>query len=136
VTRTASCQCGAFRAIVTGEPDYINICHCRDCQRRSGAPLTCNAYFPQSRVRIEGEHKIYSRAGQDGRKLHNRFCPICGATVCWIADLRPEHYGVAVGCFNDPGFPVPTVSLWETSKYAWVTLPAGLQHFPHARAAR
>jgi hypothetical protein len=115
---------------VIGDPTYVNICHCTECQRRSGAPLTSNAYFLDANIALRGEHKVYSRATSSGRKLHNHFCPNCGATVCWKAELRPDHYGIAVGAFNDPSFPAPTVSLWESSKYGWVTLPAGLEHFP------
>ena len=66
---------------VTGEPVMVNMCHCTECQRRSGVPLTVNAYFNEVDVKIEGEHKTYSRAGASGGKLHNYFCPICGAAA-------------------------------------------------------
>ena len=133
MTRTASCQCGGFRVTAEGEPDVVNICHCRACQRRTGVPLTCNAYFHTERVSLDGDYRLFTRDGQDGRKLHNHFCPTCGATVCWRADMRPDHYGVAVGAFSDPDFPAPTYSVWEEAMCAWVTLPAGLAHFPQAR---
>ena len=131
--RTASCQCGAFRVTVTGEPDVINICHCGACQRRTGAPFSCNAYFRKANVRLDGEYRIYVRDCPEGRGLRNHFCPACGTTVCWTLDLRPEHYGVAVGAFNDPAFPPPTYSVWEQSRLAWTILPEGLAHFPQAR---
>jgi hypothetical protein len=133
VTRTASCQCGGFRAMVAVEPDIVAICHCRYCQRRTGVPLTCNAYFRKDSVRLEGEHRIYTRDGQDGRKIHNHFCPTCGSTVCWTADFRPDHFGIAVGTFNDPAFPAPVYSVWEETMCTWVTLPDGIAHFPQAR---
>jgi len=117
-----------------GEPDVVNVCHCRACQRRTGVPLTSNAYFRKERVRLEGDHRIFIRDGQDGRKLNNHFCPACGATVCWTADMRPDHYGVAVGAFNDPDFPPPTYSVWEEAKYAWVALPPCIAHFQQARS--
>jgi hypothetical protein len=49
------------RVVVDAEPDTVAICHCQICQRRTGVPLTCNAYFPKSKVRLEGEHRIYTR---------------------------------------------------------------------------
>src|SRR5262245_53114838 len=61
MTRIASCQCRGFRVVVEAEPDIVGICHCQICQRRTGVPLTCNAYFPKSEVRLEGEHRIYTR---------------------------------------------------------------------------
>jgi hypothetical protein len=133
MTRTASCQCRGFRVVVEAEPDTVAICHCQMCQRRAGVPLTCNAYFPKSKVRLEGEHRIYTRDCPEGRKVHNHFCPTCGSTVGWTLDLRPNQFGVAVGCFNDRNFPPPEASIWEEEMYAWAVLPAGIQHFSRAR---
>jgi hypothetical protein len=130
--RVANCQCREFRVVVAGDPTFVNICHCTECQRRSGVPLTSNAYFHSADVQLKGDYKTYSRATSSGRRLYNHFCPICGTTVCWNLDIRPDCYGVAIGAFNDRNFPVPTVSVWESSKYDWVTLPAGMEHFPQA----
>jgi len=112
----------------------VNMCHCTECQRRSGVPLTVNAYFCETDVKIEGDYKVYSREAPEGRKLHNRFCPTCGATVGWIADLRPGWVGIAAGSFNDKAFPAPEVSIWEDSKYQWVSPPAAIVRFPRARS--
>jgi hypothetical protein len=101
MTRTASCQCRGFRVVVEAEPDTVGVCHCQFCQRRTGVPLTCNAYFSKSKVRLEGAHKIYTRDCPEERKLHNYFCSTCGSTVGWTLDLRPNQFGIAVGCFND-----------------------------------
>ncbi len=81
-------------------------------------------------VRIEGEHKTYSRAAPEGRKLHNYFCPTCGATVGWRADLRPGLIGVAVGSFNDKTFPKPAASIWEDSKCEWARAAARRRAVP------
>src|SRR5262249_34091630 len=118
MTRTASCQYRGFRVVVEAEPDTVSVCHCQICQRRTGVPLTCNAYFPKSKVQLEGEHRIYTRECPEGRKLHNHFCPTCGSTVGWTLDLRPNHFGVAVGCFNDRNFPPPVASIWAQFHHA------------------
>src|SRR5262249_23922224 len=96
MTRLASCQCRGFRVVVEAEPDVVGICHCQMCQRRTGVPLSCNAYFPKLKVRLEGEYRIYPGDCPEGRKLHNHFCPACGSTVGWTLDLRPNQFGVAV----------------------------------------
>ena len=132
--RTARCACGGFRAVVSGDPLRVTICHCQACQRRSGVPWTCNAHFHRSNVRLEGEHKVFVRDGQEGRKLRNHFCPNCGTTVFWIGEKFPDLYGVVVGAFADPGFPAPTVSVFEESMHPWVVLPDGMEHYPQGRA--
>jgi hypothetical protein len=94
--------------------------------------MSCHAHFRAAQVRLQGDYKIFTRQGQQGRLVDNFFCPECGSTVCWVAQLRPDHYGIALGAFTDPAFPAPTLSIWEDFKYPWITLPAGVEH--HARA--
>jgi len=92
------------------------------------------AYFDQSQVRVEGPEKIYSRLVEGtARTINFHFCPTCGSSVYWHADLRPGQYGIAVGTFADPDFPAPTMSLWEESKHSCIDLPEGITHFPKAR---
>jgi hypothetical protein len=121
--------------VVSVEPEMVNMCHCTECQRRSGVPLTVNAYFREQGVTFEGDYRTYTRPAPDGRKLHNYFCPVCGATVGWRADLRPGLVAVAVGAFNDRSFPQPQVSIWEDSMYHWVAPPEGVTRFPRARSS-
>ena len=35
--RIAECHCGQLRAITSGEPESVYVCHCKACQRRTGA---------------------------------------------------------------------------------------------------
>ena len=111
----------------------MNVCHCKACQRRTGAVVHSGAYYNKSQVRPEGPEKVYTRDAQEGRKISFHFCPDCGSSVYWSADIRPDHFGIAVGCFADPGFPIPTYSVWEESKHDWVQLPEDIQRFRHAR---
>jgi hypothetical protein len=117
--RTAKCLCEEFSVIVTGEPSMVNVCHCRDCQRRSGVPWTSNDYFSKECVHLDGPNKIYTRTSNAGTRIKHHFCPNCGVTVCWIRETGALRFGIPVGAFNDPLFPAPTVSFWEEARYAW-----------------
>jgi len=90
-------------------------------------------YFPKPQVQIEGPEKIYTRDVTGERTISFHFCPTCGSSVYWHLDLRPEHYGIAVGAFADPDFPPPSYSVWEETKHAWIELPEGIQHYQQAR---
>jgi hypothetical protein len=132
--RTACCHCGSLRATVSGEPVIVNVCHCKACQRRTGAAMHSGVYFNKSQVRIEGPEKIYTRDVEGTpRTISFHFCPTCGSSVYWHLDLRPDDYGIAVGGFADPDFPLPTLSVWEQTKHSWINLPEGMQHFPQRR---
>lgn len=57
------------------------------------------------------------------------FCPTCGSTVYWKADVVPSLIGVAVGSLNDPDFPAPNISVFEQSKHGWVQIDGAVEHF-------
>jgi hypothetical protein len=127
--RLAQCHCGSLRAITFGEPLLVNMCHCKACQRRTGALAASGAAFAKAQVRIEGYTKVFERAGQSGRKVRFHFCPNCGTSLYWEPDVRPDWYILAVGAFADPDFPPPSASIFEESKHTWTQLPDGMKHF-------
>jgi hypothetical protein len=130
MTRIARCCCGSLRAEVTGEPWIVAICHCTECQRRTGSVFNVSAHFPKQQVRIEGPSKVYVRAGDSGRKVEFHFCPDCGTSVFWYAEARPDHIGIASGTFADRSMmPWPTVSIWETRRHPWVTFDHPVNRF-------
>jgi hypothetical protein len=118
--RIAHCSCGSLRVETTGEPAMVVACHCRECQRRTGAPFSVSVIFEKAQVRAEGASKVYIRDGQEGRKIRFHFCPECGTTVYWDLDRLPDHIIVAFGAFADPALPAPTRSIWEESRHSWV----------------
>ena len=134
MTRTAYCSCGALRVEASAEPEAIVGCHCGECQRRTGSVFGVGAYFKKEHVHAGGPYKTYVRDAPEARKVRNHFCPTCGTTVFWEADLRPDHIGVAVGAFGDSDFPRPTRSVWEESKHGWVAFGHELGHFAQGRA--
>jgi hypothetical protein len=127
--RTAKCLCGAFSVIVSAEPMVVNMCHCRDCQRRSGVPWTSNAYFPSETVRLNGPNKIYARTSDAGTRINHHLCPTCGVTVCWTRETGSTRFGIPVGAFNDPSFPAPSVSFWEKRRYEWSPFMENVDHW-------
>jgi hypothetical protein len=119
MTRIAQCCCGSLRAEASGEPVLVHVCHCTQCQRRTGSVFSVGSFFPKSQVHIQGPSKLYVRDGQESRKVRTHFCPDCGTTVYGEADARPGLIAIFVGAFGDPNFPAPTRSIWEQSRHSW-----------------
>ncbi|MBD8526423.1 GFA family protein [Pseudomarimonas arenosa] len=128
LSRTASCSCGKLQAVANGHPVRISICHCLDCQRRSGGVFAIQARFLPEQVQISGEGREYARKGGSGTTIRFTFCPDCGATLYYQIEGE-ERIAIPVGAFADPNFPSPTVSVYEERKHAWVELPAGIERF-------
>ena len=120
--RIASCACGQLRIACLGEPEKVSLCHCLDCQKRTGSTYGIAAFFPRDRVRAEGRASRYGRASDSGHAVTFHFCPDCGSTVFWEPERRPAAVAVAVGAFADPSFPAPTQSVWNERRHPWVLL--------------
>ena len=127
-TRTASCRCGQLRATATGEPVRISVCHCLDCQKRSGSAFAAQARWPSGQVTSEGRSNSWSAPGDNDTVF--RFCPDCGSTVYYTGGGCPDLTAIAIGAFADPQFPTPQYSVWEVRKHAWVEICGeGVEHF-------
>jgi hypothetical protein len=122
-TRHAACSCGQIHLTIEGEPVRISMCHCFECQRRTGAVISNQARFRWEQIAFTGQATEWTRAAASGNALTFRFCPVCGSTVYWTNDGFPGVVAVAVGAFADPHFPQPTVSVWEECRHAWVPPP-------------
>ncbi|NJC33113.1 hypothetical protein GGR88_000587 [Sphingomonas jejuensis] len=130
IIRTASCRCGQLQARCSGEPVRISVCHCLACQRRSGSAFATQARWPDAQVEITGRHRDYVQAGDSGTRATFRFCPDCGATLCFRSDGVPGMTMVAVGAFADPAFPPPTVSVYEERRHPWVAITGdAVEHY-------
>ena len=128
-THMATCGCGALRVTTAGDPDLVVACSCIACQRRTGSPFGVGAYFRKEAVSAEGAAGTYTRVADSGLTVSINFCPSCGTSVYWFAELRPDHFGVAVGCFGEPGFGAPSRVVWNESRHPWVRFPEGLPAF-------
>lgn len=123
--REAKCSCGQLGVITRGDPQVVAVCSCLQCQQRTGSAFGVSSYFNGDQI-VEkfGEYTSFESTAEEGRKVVRCFCPVCGSTVFWQAELFPSKTGVAVGCFADPNFPAPIASVWNKSKHPWVTLPS------------
>ena len=105
------------------------MCHCQQCQKRTGSTYSAHAYFLKEHVRIEGVPKRFSRSSDSGRIIDFHFCPECGSTMFWEYALRPDAYGIPVGLSADPSFPLPEVAIFMVHKHPWVAMPAGIPQY-------
>jgi len=119
-TRIATCNCGQLRLVCDGKPVQVSMCHCLECQQRTGAIFGNQAWFWREQITaIAGDSTSFARRSDSGRSVTFQFCPICGSTVYWEAEMHPAWLAVAVGSFADPNFPAPKHSVWERRRHGW-----------------
>jgi hypothetical protein len=122
-TRTASCRCGQLTAAATGEPVRVSVCHCLDCQKRTGSAFSAQARWPSDQVAIAGTSKTWSHLGDSGNRITHHFCPDCGSTVHYSIDGKFDGLvAIRLGALDDPYPFEPRFSVWEKRKHDWVEI--------------
>ena len=118
--RRARCSCGQLSVGCRGEPVRSSVCHCLDCQMRTGSAFAAQIRFRAEDVEISGNATRYERRAASGAVLAFAFCPTCGATVYYVIDRDPGVVAVPLGLFAEPGIFPPSRSVYESRRQPWV----------------
>ena len=126
------CDCGHLRYRLDGAPLFVHCCHCRWCQRESGAAFALNALIEADRVQCTaGEPVVVDTPSASGAGQKIARCPRCCVAV-WsnYSAAGPIVRFVRVGTLDNPGLLPPDVHIFTASKQPWVQLPAGVPALP------
>ena len=110
------CLCGAIRYRLDGKIEESAYCHCRTCQRQSGAPVV--AWFsiaPASFAYTNGKPKDYRASTHATRE----FCGDCGTYLLFREDNPAATLGVNTATLDDPTQVPPTFHIWHESHIGW-----------------
>jgi hypothetical protein len=132
VVADGGCTCRAVRYRMTGDPLFVHCCHCRWCQRETGAAFALNALIEADRVApLAGEPEGVVTPSASGKGQTIWRCPSCRVAV-WsnYAGAGDAIRFVRVGTLDDPDRFPPDIHIYTASKQPWVTLPAGVPAVP------
>jgi hypothetical protein len=110
----------------------VHCCHCRWCQRESGAAFALNAMIEADRVRLlEGDIEVVETPSASGKGQRISRCPHCRVAV-WsnYAGSGDAVHFVRVGTLDDPDQLPPDVHIFTSSKQPWVILPPHVPAVP------
>lgn len=116
---TGGCLCGHVRYEVSEKAMGSMLCHCRMCQRFSGAPMLEGTTFAASAFRLtKGKLKIY----QSSLIAERGFCAHCGSPIVYQGRIGywTEWIVVTTGSFDAPEQYPPTYHLGTESMLPWV----------------
>jgi hypothetical protein len=125
------CQCGAVRYRLNAAPLTVYTCHCKDCQRMSGATGTMSMFVRRDDVvLLQGELTAYDKAADSARTVRMLGCGECG-TKMWNEPLAsPAFLVIKPGTLDDMGWAVPVGNIWTASRAPWVEIDETLVNFP------
>lgn len=121
------CTCGAIRYRLLSAPLFVHCCHCRWCQRETGASFALNAMIEAERVELlAGEPEIVVTPSNSGKGQKIARCPVCRIAV-WsnYAGGGDAVRFIRVGTLENPDRLPPDIHVFTASKQPWVVLPEG-----------
>ena len=124
------CMCGAVRYECTADPLFAGNCHCRDCQRASGAAYTAVIGVPRSAVKIRGDVKYYESKADSGNTSKRGFCPNCGSRLFSIPPFAPDALVIHAVSLDDPSIYKPAMDIYTDSAQPWDHMNPALPKFP------
>jgi hypothetical protein len=126
------CGCRAVRYRMETRPLFVHCCHCRWCQRETGASFALNAMIEADRVTLlAGSPELVDTPSESGRGQKIARCPKCRIAV-WshYAGAGPSVCFVRVGTLDQPDHLPPDIHIFTASKQPWVVLPPGVPAVP------
>ena len=122
------CDCRAIRYRLERRPLFVHCCHCRWCQRETGASFALNAMVEADQVTLlAGQPEIVDTPSASGKGQKIARCPRCRIAV-WssYAGAGPHVLFVRVGTLDEPDHLPPDIHIFTSSKQPWIVLPPGV----------
>ena len=129
---SGGCLCGAIRYTISSPVTALRACHCRNCQKSSGAGGTVNAVVQEADFRItQGETRKYDDAAtQSGRTLSRHFCATCGSPIYSHRNPKPGFVVVRAGTLDDKAGLKITGNIWTSTAAAWSHIDPSTERHP------
>ena len=120
------CLCAAVQYRISVQPLDAGYCHCRLCQRSSGAPtlawLTVQVHgFSYAK----GRPVIFHSSPHSQRE----FCGACGTQIAFRRSESPGTVDVTLASLRDPSLIAPQYHIWRQSKIAWFEIADSLPRY-------
>lgn len=129
---TGGCTCDTVRFRLIGPPYDTGWCHCRVCQRVSGAGgMVFTTVALTSWIVERGVDRIGRfRSTAFGER---QFCLDCGAPLTIHVRHQPDEIDIAVGALDDPSVVEPGFHLFVAEAPHWMRIDDGLPAFAALR---
>ncbi|MFQ1974641.1 GFA family protein [Aeromonas veronii] len=120
------CHCGAIRYEVLTAPFAADFCHCRDCQRTTGAPVGAWMDFHAEEVQwLCGKPTEYASSDF----IRRGFCAECGSSLTYRSTQYPvpstqypEYLTLAITSLDNPDAVAPTYHIHTESQLPWLPI--------------
>lgn len=126
---TGRCQCGRLVYQISVPAAHATLCHCRACQRTSGAPMV--AWFTVATAGfhwLQGTVSFYASSAEGRRG----FCGHCGSLLVFSHQQRSHELDVTLCSLDQPDALAPLHHTYTETQRSWLSGAATLPRYPGA----
>ena len=124
------CHCGAIRYEVSAAPFDADYCHCRDCQKTSGAPVAAWMDFQKDQVTWLGVEPAEYKSSE---YIRRGFCPQCGSTLSYRSTRYPDYFTLSIASLDEPDRVKPTYHIYTDSQVSWLSIDDDCERYRRGR---
>lgn len=127
---SGGCACGALRYTCTARPFFSCNCHCRACQRLSGAPfvsafnMAANSFAPNDAPMV-----AFKRPSDAGHEVTTRSCAQCGTRLFAQSAGNRAIVGIFAATLDDPSLFAPAANVYVAEAAPWAIIDQTLLSF-------
>ena len=126
------CRCAAVRFEAAADPHHISYCHCADCRKATGAPVSAFVGFLAEAVTFSGQAP---RTFADG-PVSRSFCAVCGSPIAYVDARIGEQIFFMLGAMDAPELYKPTLHAYVREQLSYLYMPDGLPRMLTTSVAR
>ena len=121
---SGGCPCKAVRFLIKAVPLLVYVCHCTDCQRRSGSAFGLSMLVEtESFITTLGAPKFWRQTDAGDVERTYRFCGNCGGGITCDESCRPGMTAVHAGTLDDTSWMRPIAHVQFRHAQAWQRIP-------------
>ncbi|WP_418321343.1 GFA family protein [Piscinibacter sakaiensis] len=107
-------------------------CHCRDCQRASGAPFASGIVVRTADLKTSHAPSTYSVSGSSGQATIRSFCGSCGSPLFTRGESNPDFTSIRFPTLDDTSTFRPMLDIWTSRATQWTCFDPGIPQFPQS----
>ena len=112
---TGGCLCGAVR-YRAGAAIRAGYCHCRMCQKASGAPVVAWAVVARDSLAFTQGTPVEYRSSAKASRL---FCGTCGSPL-FFRENESQELDINLATLDEPERVVPSYHIYTASEQPWL----------------
>ena len=126
---TGTCNCGQVTYRISGEPTFTYVCHCGNCQKRSGSAFGMGMSVPVENLEVSGELACWERVSDEGNRNPRYSCPVCANVIYGLGAYTPGLAKIMPGTLDSTSDLQPDVHIWTSAAQKWVHIPPDIPQY-------